>query len=137
MLRRQCTYDYKIRPIQKFIREKVGLKKYERVRGEINLMLGISTDEIQRMKDSRVPWIKHQFPLIDKKWSRQNCLHFYENIGLPKPPRSACYMCPYKSNKEWAHLKENCPEDWAKAVKFDKDVRLIKCEKRISIFCSY
>ena len=135
MLRRQCTYDYKILPVQKLIRQIAGVKKYERIRGQINLSLGISTDEIQRMKASRVPWLKHRFPLIDeKRWSRQDCLEFYDQIKLPKPPRSACYMCPYKSNKEWAHLKKNCPEDWAKAVKFDNDLRTVNVKKGYKYF---
>ena len=135
MLRRQCTYDYKILPVQKLIREIVGVKKYERIRGQINLSLGISTDEIQRMKDSRVPWIKHKFPLIDeKRWSRQDCLEFYDQIKLPKPPRSACYMCPYKSNKEWKYLKENHPDDWNLAVKFDNDLRSVNVKKGYKYF---
>ena len=58
MLRRQCTREYKITPIAAKTRRLVGLKKYARFpKGEhVEMWIGISTDEIQRMKPSRDWW---------------------------------------------------------------------------------
>ncbi len=65
--RRQCTTNYKIRPIRRKIRELLGLRPRQRVpQGTIvELWLGISTDEAMRMKTSRDRWIRNRYPLIE------------------------------------------------------------------------
>lgn len=40
----------------------------------------------------------------------------------PIPPRSACSFCPFHSDDEWRNLKENHPEDWSKAVQFERNL---------------
>ena len=65
--RRQCTTNYKIRPIRNKIRELLGLRKGQRVSSStmVELWLGISTSEAVRMKDSCDRWIVNRYPLID------------------------------------------------------------------------
>ena len=62
--RRQCTDNYKIRPIRKKIRDLLGLKPRQRVPSgvTVELWLGISTDEAIRMKTSRDRWITQPLP---------------------------------------------------------------------------
>lgn len=54
MMLRQCTSEYKIQPIRKKVRELLGLAKGEHGPRHIAVhqWIGISTDEIQRMKMS-------------------------------------------------------------------------------------
>ena len=89
VLRRQCTANYKIIPIIKELRRLVAVK-----RGEKEVMvvewLGISLDEMRRMKPSREPWIEHRWPLIEKRLTRQGCREWMQANGYPEPPRSAC-----------------------------------------------
>ena len=70
--RRQCTDNYKIRPIRRKIREMLGLMKRQRVPAgtSVELWLGISTDEAIRMKTSRDTWITNRYPLIEAGMSR-------------------------------------------------------------------
>lgn len=82
--------------------------------------IGISTDEADRAKPSRHPWIKHRFPLLDLGVSRSDCLRWFKEHNLPMPPKSACFMCPYHSNAEWLRLKTQEPEEFAKAVAFER-----------------
>ena len=51
---RACTNDYKITPINRKIRQLIGVKPVGRLHNGlwIDLLMGISLDEIQRMKDS-------------------------------------------------------------------------------------
>ena len=65
--RRQCTDNYKIRPIRRRIRELLGLKPRQRVPNgtTVELWLGISTDEAIRMRTSRDSWITNRYPLIE------------------------------------------------------------------------
>ena len=63
MGRRQCTREYKITPIAAKIRELLGMKKYARFpKGEhVETWVGISTDEVFRVKESRFWWQKNRW----------------------------------------------------------------------------
>ncbi len=85
--------------------------------------VGISTDEADRQKPSREPWIRTRYPLIEMGWSRQMCIDWYmEKYGV-RPPRSACKFCPYHSDEEWIRLKLEEPEDFAEAVAYEKAIQ--------------
>ena len=49
MIKRQCTYDYKIEPVEKKLRELYKLKKHKRM-PMTEMWLGITIDEAQRFK---------------------------------------------------------------------------------------
>lgn len=120
MLWRRCSRDYKIRPILRKLREKVRLpKKWSGTGLHAKSWIGISTDEVTRMKPSRDAWVENVWPLIDMGVSREDCKRWMADHGYPEPPRSACYFCPYHSNHEWSRLKRESPEDFEKAAKWE------------------
>lgn len=122
---RGCTYDFKIMPIRKKQREIGEIKRGQRTVGVIT-WIGISLDEATRMKDSRDVWCENRWPLIELRMTRQNCHEWMESHGYPQPPRSACVYCPFHNNNEWRRLKDQEPEEFAKAVQFEKDVQKMK-----------
>jgi len=124
LLRRQCTADYKILPVNKKVRELLGLEKGEkRKKGTaVQMLMGISMDEIYRVKPNRIKYINNNYPLIDLKMSRKDCMEWMEKNKYPKPPRSACTFCPFHNNEEWRHVKEN-KEEWEQVVEFDRLIR--------------
>jgi len=123
MVRRQCTSEYKIQPLLKKQREIAGLGKGQRCKEHrITTIIGISYDESQRMRDPQFSWIHHEYPLVDRKITRQDCIKWCVDKKYPKPPRSACIGCPFKSQDEWKHLK-TMPMEWADAVEFDNFLR--------------
>ena len=117
VLRRQCTLDYKVIPIQRKLRE---LREPWQ---PVELWLGISWDEVYRMKPSRLKWITHRWPLIERRLTRGHCLEWMRKHGYPEPPRSACVFCPYHDDAEWQRLKETEPEEFRKAVRFENDLQ--------------
>jgi len=120
MIRRQCTREYKIDPINRKVRELLGGK----TRGKkVQQWIGISLDEIWRMREARVRYIRLVYPLIDRRMRRYDCLRWLEAHHHPIPPKSACVGCPFHSNEQWRHLKHNSPADWADAVAFDEAIR--------------
>ena len=123
MLRRQCTSDYKIAPIQKKVRELLGYKPRQRIKENVRAMLGISMDEMTRMKESNLSWIMNCFPLIDLELRREHCIEIMKEAGLPEPLKSACVYCPYHSDNHWQWLKEEHPLEFGKAVEFDNLIR--------------
>ena len=74
LLGRQCTADYKIQCLTRKTRTLCDWKRGEK-RQLVDLCIGISYDEIIRMKPSREKWITHYWALIDKKMTRQDCLN--------------------------------------------------------------
>ena len=119
--RRQCTNDYKIQPIHKEIRKILGVKS---LRGKsVEMIMGISTDEIQRAKKPQQQWQINYYPLLELDMSRHDCKHYIKEKQVKQPPRSACIVCPYHSNEEWQHLKDNYPTEFKEAVAFDYAIR--------------
>lgn len=122
-LRRQCTKQFKIRPIRHLIREALG---YHRSRppapppGAIELWLGITIDEWTRAKPSPVQFITHRFPLLGIPMARGDCTDWLVAHGLPVPPKSACVCCPYRRASEWIDIRDNAPDEWKAAVAFDR-----------------
>lgn len=114
---RHCTADFKIELLKREAKRLAGLQP-------ISMWIGISTDEIIRMKPSNDARIEHRFPLIDDvPMSRTDCLHWMRGKGYPEPPRSACIYCPYHSDEEWLRIKTETPLDFKFAVEFEKKLQ--------------
>lgn len=124
-LPKQCSSEFKQRPIVREVRrlldERGGLGKA----GEpvVEQWLGISTDEMQRLKDSDRGYIQHRWPLIEKRMNRTACLKWMADRQYPRPPKSSCIFCPYRGNEQWLDMRETAPEDWERAVAFDAAIR--------------
>lgn len=134
MVMRQCTMEYKIQPVQKEIRRFLGVEPRHKVREQVNLWMGISLDEVQRMKESRLAWITHSWPLIDRRMDRGDCLRWLDANGLPRPPKSACIGCPFKSDASWMAMKRDNPIEFADAVDFDAKIRKARKNMRSDMF---
>lgn len=127
MLWRTCTVNYKIKPLQKAQKELAGVKRRQKDL-TVTSWIGISWDEIQRVNYSKLPWLQHRWPLLEKRMSRKNCKEWMEANGYPEPPRSSCYFCPFHSNKEWLDLKLNSPKEFQKAVWLEKELQKVKAK---------
>jgi hypothetical protein len=125
MIRRQCTSEYKIYPIEKKQRELLGYKPRQRIPiGAMETWKGISVDESRRANLSRTRWVTFYYPLIEMGMSREDCTKWFKKHNIPCPPRSSCLGCPFHSDREWLDIKSN-KEEWADVVLFDKAIR--KC----------
>jgi hypothetical protein len=124
MLRRQCTSEYKITPIEQHIRRDLLATKRVPRGVRVEQSMGISLDEVHRVKPSQVSWIERRWPLVfEARMTRADCLRWMQSRGYPMPPRSACIGCPYHSDAEWRRMKNGDPDSWADAVEFDKIIR--------------
>ncbi len=125
MLRRQCTREYKIEPIEKKIRELLGLKPRQRGPKEVAISqwIGISMDEVIRIKPNPKRYIENRWPLIETEFYRWDCLAWMESHGYPAPRKSACYFCPYHDDKTWLDMKKNDPVSFDLATEIDGVIR--------------
>lgn len=123
LLNRSCTQDYKIRPIRRKVRELIGLTgKRSPTEPVVEQWIGISLDEAHRMKDAREPWVKHRWPLIEKRMTRADCLAWIAKHSYPTPPKSSCTFCPFHDAEQWAATRSD-PAAWSQAVEMDERVR--------------
>ena len=125
-LRRQCTREYKIDPINRKIRELLGLRPRQHWPKEhaIDQWFGISTDEIERMRISDRPAIRNVYPLIEmERMNRWDCLQWLRRHGYKVPSKSACIGCPYHKDALWRDMRDNHPDEWADACAIDETIR--------------
>lgn len=124
-LGRKCTGDYKIDPIIKLTRQKLGIEPGKRGPKDVVVeqWIGISTDEAARMKPSGLSYIRHRFPLIELGMSRGDCLEWLRKKGYPRPPKSRCYFCPFQSDELWLDMQTTDPESFTAACDFDDAIR--------------
>lgn len=114
-IRRQCTYEWKIRPMRQWMQA-------NRDGQPIEQWIGISTDESLRIRPSGVKYITNRWPLIEMNMSRRDCINYLENNGLEVPTKSACVFCPYHTAAEWRVTKEIL-QDWQEAIRVDAFIR--------------
>lgn len=114
-LKRQCTGDWKIAPMRRYIQS-------VRNRQPVEQWIGISLDEFQRMRDSDVKYITNRYPLVDKRMTRNDCVNWLKVHALEVPPKSSCVFCPFHNAAEWRKIKAS-PVDWAEAVSVDRAIR--------------
>ena len=112
---RSCTADFKMQPILRWQKKRGASKENPAVAG-----LGISLDESHRMRsESGFPEQVLEYPLLDLRIKREECKRIIEGAGLPVPPKSACFFCPFHSMKTWSDMSKNRPEIFAKAVELE------------------
>lgn len=119
---RSCTWNFKIDPILKKARKLGSIKRGQKTVGVVQ-WIGITTDEATRMSDSRDPWCAHRWPLIEMRMNRHDCLRWMTANGYPAPPRSACSYCPFHSDAEWRRLRDEEPQEFAKAVVVERQLQ--------------
>lgn len=127
---RTCTVDFKIRVVDAWVK-RAGFTHYD-------VGLGISTDEYQRARfdddyiEQQRPaglWKRREYPLIDMRMTRADCYAAILEAGLPKPPKSACFFCPFQSSARWIEMRRDRPDLFEKAVALDRQIR----DKRASL----
>lgn len=125
ILNRQCTDDFKIDPIEKEVRRLLGLKPRQHWPKEpvLEQWIGISLDEVMRIKPSRRPAILRRHPLIEKRMHRHDCLRWLQRHDYPQPVKSACTFCPFRNDQEWRRMRDDDPAAFADAVAIDAAVR--------------
>ncbi|HEU4540293.1 MAG TPA: hypothetical protein VFR23_04125 [Jiangellaceae bacterium] len=105
---RSCTSTYKIQVIGRWLKEHGASADAPATVG-----VGISLDEISRVNNRRSePYERIVYPLLDQSPAlrRQDCEGVIRSAGLPVPPKSACWFCPFHRPETWAEMRRDRPE---------------------------
>lgn len=113
---RSCTSQFKIRRIAIWQRQHGATGADPAVTG-----LGISLDEYHRARtDSGIPTQVLEYPLIDRRLTRQDCMNIISRAGLAVPPKSSCWFCPFHRIPAWQKLKRETPDLFDRAVALER-----------------
>lgn len=112
---RSCTADHKIKVLGKYIKQNTDKAEWP-----VDTLIGISVDEIERAgRGKNEPWEHRCYPLLDLGLRRSDCENVIRDAGLPVPPKSSCFFCPFHSMLHWAELRRDDPQLFARAVQLE------------------
>lgn len=113
---RNCTINFKMNVIGKYTKAHGATEA-----DPATVAIGISMDEIQRMHNkSAIAWQTLEYPLIDLRLYRRDCMRLIADAGLPVPPKSSCWFCPFHRRDEWVTMKREQPEQFGRAVALEQ-----------------
>jgi hypothetical protein len=99
---RWCTDRWKRKPLTEF--------RDIQLDGEDDFKVVIGIDHGEKHRAMR--WMNDEhsdFPLIDRKHNRQDCIQIIKEMGWKIPRKSGCWFCPYAKMKDFKELKINNP----------------------------
>ncbi|MCX5340240.1 phosphoadenosine phosphosulfate reductase [Streptomyces atratus] len=116
--RRSCTADFKIKVVGRWLREHGATALNPATVG-----IGISLDEIHRANRRRCEAHEQiEYPLLDLRLRRSDCERIIEDAGLPVPPKSACFFCPFRTVEAWRRQRRDEPELFSVAVRLEETI---------------
>lgn len=110
-----CSNEWKQRVMRRWANEQ-GVK-------QADIWIGFTIDELRRVIQLTGKW-QNRYPLIDRRMTRGDCIALVKRMGWPEPPRSSCWMCPNKPHHEWEWQRQNAPDDFKRAVEFEREIQL-------------
>lgn len=119
--KRSCTTDFKIKVIGKELKRRGASADNPATIG-----IGISLDEIHRANARKVePHERIVYPLVGVgeetglKMNRLDCERVIRSAGLPVPPKSSCFFCPFHRPTAWADLAREHPDLFEKSAQLE------------------
>ena len=106
-MRRDCSHKFKVIPLEKYYKTPCWL------------MTGIDAGEAHRARPHSRKGIETRWPLIEHDIDLQGCIDIIKRHGLPVPPKSGCYICPFQPLSEFKRLRREHPDLFCKARKME------------------
>lgn len=108
---RSCTATFKIEVVGRELKRRGASADNPATIG-----IGISVDEIHRANNRRTePHERVTYPLLNLGLRRTDCARIIRKAGLPVPPKSSCFFCPFHRPETWHDMRRTEPELFAKA----------------------
>lgn len=82
--------------------------------------IGFDAGEPHRVDETIDRGFGKTYPLLDAGWDREMCEEQILAVGLPLPPKSACYYCPSSTKSEVLALSKAHPLLFRKAVDMER-----------------
>lgn len=121
---RNCTGTFKIKVVADELARRGATADNPATVG-----MGISLDEIGRANNrSPVPHERVVYPLLELGLRRTDCKRIIRDAGLPVPPKSACFFCPFHKPEDWQEQRRNTPELFEKSAQLEETLNVRRAE---------
>jgi hypothetical protein len=122
-----CSQKFKIEPQEKWANNDHVCRQEWRAGRKITQIVGYDFDELGRAKwDYSNPKTINRYPLIDWRWTRENCSYVIRKVGLPDSGKSSCFFCPNMRKHEILELYKRYPDLLIRALELEANARLTK-----------
>lgn len=120
---RACTADFKIRVVGRWLRQNGASADTP-----ATVAIGISADEWTRANPGRAePYERLVYPLLTTEHrlaprgglTRDHCKQIIAHAGLPVPPKSSCWFCPFHRPTVWNDMARDEPDLFERAAKLE------------------
>lgn len=113
---RNCTQNFKVKVVAKWLKAQGAS-----MAAPATVAVGISWDEAERVGNRKLSGYEQVvYPLIDRRLTREDCKRIIERAGLPVPPKSACFFCPFHRPATWAKMRRDEPSLFAASVELER-----------------
>lgn len=122
---RNCTLDYKINLIAKFVRwNLLGYKKGQHLLTKDikshEMHIGFSYEERHRCRENPLKLFVNKFPLVEMQLERKDNYAYIKDVWGLETKASACNICPFHRNYFFLYLKQHHKSDYDSIIKFDE-----------------
>jgi hypothetical protein len=128
-----CSQKFKIQPQDMFFNNLPEAKKLWKNGERVIKLIGYDSNEAYRkekallsISDKDAGKYDLQFPLIDWKLTREDCVKIIKDAGLCLAGKSACYFCPASKVSEIKQLEANYPELLQRALDLEANAELTR-----------
>ncbi len=111
---RWCTWGWKRDPIAKWKRENAP---------DAPMHIAIAADEAHRAVGEDV-----LYELVARQIGRPECKEIIRQEGLPVPPKSGCWFCPYQRWSQAMRLADMRPDLWERWLRMEAAVNARQVE---------
>lgn len=113
---RSCTVDFKVKVTGRELKRRGATAESPATVG-----IGISVDEIHRANNRRtLPHERIVYPLLDLRLRRDDCMRIIREAGLPIPPKSSCFFCPFHRAVTWQDMARDEPHLFEMACQLEE-----------------
>ena len=126
MLRRQCTSEWKIAPMRRWLSGELKRRGLSKTPGVVEQWIGFTLDEAHRASENDVQYVTKAYPfleMLERPYTRQMVVHWLEENGLEVPVKSACVFCPFRRWQSWREMQLSDNGDWERACEVDRAIR--------------
>lgn len=121
---KSCSQRFKAEPQEKWLNNWEPAKSIWKSDGKVVRLIWFDYGEQRRAKDYQDKKYTNEYPLIDWKWGRNECIEAINRAGLPLPGKSACFFCPNSKPSEIKQLNEHYPELISRSIKIEDNADL-------------
>ncbi|MFD8379139.1 phosphoadenosine phosphosulfate reductase [Streptomyces sp. NPDC059679] len=112
---RSCTVEFKIKVVGDELKRRGASAEHPATVG-----IGITLDEIHRANTRHCePHERIEYPLLERGIRRIDCARIIRSAGLPVPPKSSCWFCPFHRPETWQEMRRTEPELFVKACRLE------------------